>query len=75
MSQRLKKEMSQILLCPRPILVKVVSEAFACKAVKVVHETQHEMLRRRLDEVTVAIFEYLLDRQKNDGMFDQLDLD
>ena len=57
------------------MMAKLVSEAFACKATNVVPETQHEMLGRRVDELTVAIFEYLFDRQKNGGMFDEMDLD
>ena len=75
MSQRFKKEMSKIFLCPRPILVKFVSEAIASQAVKEVLETEREMLRRRIDEAVDALFKYLFDRQKNDGMFYEIDLD
>ena len=77
MSQRLKKEMSLILYF-RPILVRFISEGFVSKAVEVVRlvpESEREMLRRRFDDLTVAVFKFIFDRQKNDGMFFEIDLD
>ena len=77
MSQRLKKEMSLILYF-RPMLVRFISEGFVSKAVEVVRlvpHSQREMLRRCFDELTVAIFEYLFDRQKNEGKFYEINLD
>ena len=75
MSQRFNKEMTIIFLCPRQILVKVLSEAFGLSAGCRVPETEREILRRRINEAVDAVFGYLFDRQKNDGMFYEIDLD
>ena len=70
MSQRLKTEMSQVLLL-RPVAENTIREAIVSKGVKVVPGfQQRERLRNSVKDIVGAVFKYLFDRQQNDGMLD-----